>query len=84
MLNERKSQNEDVDPASQVKISPRSIIGIYRQQEQFQTLLDFKNGKFNVLIATDVAEDGLDVRTCQLVINFDLPPTLKSMIQVSI
>lgn len=33
----------------------------------------FKSGKYRVLIATDIASRGIDVRGIELVINFDLP-----------
>lgn len=83
LVEQKKLRKVDLT-ASLDKIRPRSIVGIHRQKEQFKTLLDFKTGKFNILIATDIAEDGIDIRSCQLVINFDLPATLKSMIQVMI
>ena len=35
----------------------------------------------NLLVATSVAEEGLDIRTCSLVVRFDLPETLSSYIQ---
>jgi hypothetical protein len=38
-------------------------------------------GKFNVLFASDIAEEGLDVKIVELIINFDSPETLKSLIQ---
>lgn len=33
----------------------------------------FKSGKYRVLIATDIASRGIDVRGIELVVNFDLP-----------
>eukprot|EP01038_Epipyxis_sp_PR26KG_P010334 gene10334-13884_t len=71
-----------VDFGSQnLKFQPLHIVGQSKQKHQLDTLIKFKSGKFNILFATDVAEEGLDVRACQLVINFDLPSTLKSFIQ---
>ncbi|KAH9296951.1 hypothetical protein KI387_028633, partial [Taxus chinensis] len=35
----------------------------------------------NILVATNVAEEGLDIQTCSLVIRFDLPNTVASFIQ---
>ena len=37
-------------------------------QAQIQTLECFVSGKFNVLVATSVAEEGLDLPACQLVV----------------
>ena len=60
---------------------PIHIIGHTKQKLQLETLLQFKLGKYNVLFATDVVEEGLDVKGCQYIINFDLPDTVKSYIQ---
>ena len=39
------------------------------------------NQNFNVLCATDAAEEGLDISICKLVISFDLSENPKSFIQ---
>ncbi|KAF5956284.1 hypothetical protein HYC85_003509 [Camellia sinensis] len=41
----------------------------------------FRSGKLNLLVATKVGEEGLDIQTCCLVIRFDLPETVASFIQ---
>ncbi len=38
-----------------------------------QALEGFKSGKYRVLVATDIAARGIDVRNIELVINYDLP-----------
>src|SRR3989339_1589993 len=38
-----------------------------------EALEGFKNGKYRVLVATDIAARGIDVTGIELVINFDLP-----------
>jgi endoribonuclease Dicer len=35
----------------------------------------------NLLVATSVGEEGLDIQTCCLVVRFDLPETVSSFIQ---
>ena len=42
-----------------------------------ETLAKFKDGRVNTLISTSVVEEGLDVRTCNLVIKFDFPETFR-------
>jgi len=45
-----------------------------RSQAQRKTALEgFKKGKFRILVATDIASRGIDVKDIFLVINFDLP-----------
>jgi len=47
-----------------------------RSQSQRQRALDgFKSGKFNILVATDVAARGIDVQGITHVVNFDIPAT---------
>ena len=41
------------------------------QYEQVEALDDLKKGKFNILIATQVGEEGLDVAECNLVVFYD-------------
>jgi superfamily II DNA/RNA helicase len=43
------------------------------QRERNRTLLNLRNGKLRVLVATDVAARGIDVAGISHVINFDLP-----------
>ena len=50
-------------------------------EKQRKKILDFKKGKFNVLISTSVAEEGLDIPRCNLVVMFDFPQTFRSYIQ---
>lgn len=42
---------------------------------------DFKNDKINILIATSVIEEGLDVSTCNLVVSINEILNVKSFIQ---
>lgn len=45
-----------------------------RSLAQRREALDgFKNGKYRILVATDIAARGLDVKNIELVVNYDLP-----------
>ena len=63
------------------QLRPCHVLGGFLAHVQDRTLLEFKCGLSNVLFATDVAEEGLDVRVCQRIINFDPPSTVKSYVQ---
>ncbi len=44
-----------------------------QQAQREQVLLDFRNRKLNVLVATDLLSRGIDVEDIDWVINFDIP-----------
>ncbi|KAJ1860662.1 Dicer-like protein 1, partial [Coemansia sp. RSA 2703] len=44
-------------------------------------LEDFASGHLNLIFATQVAEEGVDIQPCNLVIRFDMPNTTTSLIQ---
>ncbi|KAJ2993851.1 hypothetical protein NUW58_g1717 [Xylaria curta] len=56
-------------------------IGYIDQAKDTLDLEGFRTGKLNLLIATSVAEEGIDVPACNLVICFNAPPNVKSFIQ---
>src|SRR5687767_29268 len=49
------------------------IHGNKSQGQRTKALADFKAGRVNVLVATDIAARGLDIVQLPLVVNFDLP-----------
>ncbi|KAF2497347.1 P-loop containing nucleoside triphosphate hydrolase protein [Lophium mytilinum] len=48
---------------------------------QQQVLEDFREGDRNLIIATSVLEEGIDISSCHLVIDFDPPKNLKAFVQ---
>lgn len=46
--------------------------GDMEQRDRDQTLVQFANGSSRVLVATDVASRGLDIKALEMVINFEL------------
>ncbi|MBC7782854.1 MAG: DEAD/DEAH box helicase [Burkholderiales bacterium] len=54
-------------------ISCREIHGNLRQSKRDQVMKGFKHGKFDVLVATDLASRGIDVAGISHIINYDAP-----------
>ncbi|KAJ3323579.1 3'-5' DNA helicase [Boothiomyces sp. JEL0866] len=52
-----------------------------KQKEQLQIINDFKNGIFNVLVATSIGEEGLDIGEIDLIICFDNKKSPIKMLQ---
>ena len=50
-----------------------AIHGDKSQQERDWVLAEFKSGKSYLMVATDVASRGLDVKNIRLVVNYDMP-----------
>ena len=55
------------------KIQALAIHGDLEQRDRDQILLRFTNHSCSVLVATDVAARGLDIKSLEAVINFELP-----------
>jgi len=57
-----------------------ALHGDKRQQERDWTLAAFKDGRQPVLVATDVAARGLDVKDVAAVVNYDMPPGIEDYV----
>eukprot|EP00039_Didymoeca_costata_P029984 m.27404 g.27404 ORF g.27404 m.27404 type:complete len:679 (-) comp7891_c0_seq1:1251-3287(-) len=52
-----------------------------KKETQQNKIEEFRKGNFNVLVATSVVEEGIDVRSCKLVIRTEPPQTIITNIQ---
>ena len=51
------------------------------QKEQLEIMQAFREGTYNVLVSTSVAEEGLDIGECELVVFYDAVPNAIRLIQ---
>ncbi|STC89145.1 ATP-independent RNA helicase dbpA [Edwardsiella hoshinae] len=70
--NTKKDCQAVCDALSDAGQSVLALHGDMEQRERDQTLVRFANGSSRVLVATDVAARGLDIKALELVINYEL------------
>jgi ATP-dependent RNA helicase RhlE len=63
-----------------VNINSKAIHGNKTQNNRMKALEAFKNNKVQILVATDVAARGIDIKRMSQVINFDVPTVAKDYV----
>ena len=63
-----------------VGIKSQAIHGNKTQNNRMKALEAFKNNKIRILVATDVAARGIDIKKMSQVINFDVPTVAKDYV----
>ncbi|WP_116472378.1 ATP-dependent RNA helicase DbpA [Zobellella maritima] len=71
--NTKRACQEVTEHLSGLGFSALSLNGDLEQRERDQVLIRFANQSASVLVATDVAARGLDIKELAAVINYDLP-----------
>ena len=71
---------ELADKLSARGYSVAALNGDIPQKQREQTVENLKNGKLDIVVATDVAARGLDVQRISHVINYDIPSDVESYI----
>lgn len=61
-------------------INSLAIHGDKSQGQRQKALADFKAGRVKVLVATDIAARGIDIKELGMVINFDLPDVVETYV----
>lgn len=69
----KHSTEKIADKLDRENIMAKAIHGDLKQNKRAKIIQDFRDKKFNVLVATDVAARGLDIHHIDTVINYDLP-----------
>ncbi|UYP48516.1 ATP-dependent RNA helicase SrmB [Candidatus Lokiarchaeum ossiferum] len=88
-LVENLSRNITVDSSNIISIKAQRFVGQasrendkgLSQKDQNALIKDFSLGKFNILVATSVAEEGLDIPNVNAVIFYDAVPSEIRLIQ---
>lgn len=62
-----------VNDLRRAKLSARAIHSDLEQCEREEVMLDFRNHKFTILVATDIVSRGIDIDNIGLVMNYDVP-----------
>ncbi|KAJ4955306.1 hypothetical protein NE237_012089 [Protea cynaroides] len=73
VFTQTKRDADEVSMALTKSIASEALHGDITQHQRERTLNGFRQGKFTVLVATDVAARGLDIPNVDLVIHYELP-----------
>jgi len=74
-VNTRRAADMVVERLNRNNWKSQAITGDIEQKKRLRILADFKEGRLPILVATDVASRGIDVKDVTHVINYDLPRT---------
>ncbi|MDD4514256.1 DEAD/DEAH box helicase [Massilibacteroides sp.] len=56
-----------------LKFNVEAMHSDLEQSQREEVMKDFKNGRVDILVATDVVSRGIDINDIRLVVNFDIP-----------
>ena len=73
MFTQTKREADEVAAALALSMPCEALHGDIAQKTRETVLRHFRDGKFNALVATDVAARGLDIPDVDLVVHYDLP-----------
>ena len=70
----RKCTTEDVYESLKIRgVSVEMLSGDVNQNKRLRVLEQFKEGEIKIVVATDVAGRGIDIKGLEYVVNFDFP-----------
>jgi ATP-dependent RNA helicase RhlB len=72
-VNTRRAADMVVERLNRNNWKAQAITGDIEQKKRLRILSDFKEGRLAILVATDVASRGIDVKDVTHVFNYDLP-----------
>ncbi|GKA43458.1 DEAD-box ATP-dependent RNA helicase 3, chloroplastic-like protein, partial [Tanacetum coccineum] len=83
VFTQTKRDADEVSLALTSSITSEALHGDISQHQRERTLNGFRQGKFTVLVATDVASRGLDIPNVDLVIHYELPNDAETFVHRS-
>jgi Fanconi anemia group M protein len=75
LVSEELGKQDGIRPIRFVGQASRGEDKGLSQKQQVECIQDFKDGKYNVLVATSVAEEGLDIPSTDLVVFYEPVPS---------
>lgn len=70
----KQENDKGFNQKEQKKVSSRALRCAYEViANSIQTIVDFKEGKHNILVSTSIGEEGLDIGEVDFVIIYDMP-----------
>ncbi len=75
-----KREADEVTAALGRRMATEVLHGDIAQAQRERTLKRFRDGRFSVLVATDVAARGLDITDVDLVVHYELPHDTESFV----
>ncbi|KAJ6775679.1 ATP-DEPENDENT RNA HELICASE RHLE-RELATED [Salix purpurea] len=83
IFTQTKRDADEVSMALTNTIASEALHGDISQHQRERTLNGFRQGKFTVLVATDVASRGLDIPNVDLIIHYELPNDAETFVHRS-
>lgn len=83
VFTQTKRDADEVSMSLTSSIASEALHGDISQHQRERTLNGFRQGKFTVLVATDVASRGLDIPNVDLVIHYELPNDAETFVHRS-
>lgn len=71
--NTKKKVDDLIETLKSKGYLAESLHGDIKQMQRDRTMKKMKSGQINILVATDVAARGIDIKDLDLVINYDIP-----------
>jgi superfamily II DNA/RNA helicase len=63
----------ELNELKEIKLSMTFVHGDMEQTERNKIMAEFREGKYKILISTDLTARGIDIQQVSLVINYDIP-----------